>query len=97
VKKGGKMDKQIQIKADDQALKGYYSNLVMINHAKEEFVFDFINVTAPAAQLLSRFFMSPGHARRLLRALEENVNAYEDKFGKIEETEPLKKDIGFTT
>jgi hypothetical protein len=76
--------KQIQIKANEEALKGRYANLAMINHTKEEFVVDFLNVLPPTGVLASRIFISPGHAKRLSMALVENVKKYEEKFGKIE-------------
>jgi len=87
---------ELQIKANDEELKGRYANLAMINHTKEEFSIDFINLVPPQGQLLSRVFMSPGHAKRLLSALGDNLNKYEKEFGKIEEADPVKKEIGFT-
>jgi hypothetical protein len=90
------MEQQIQIKADDQTLKGSYANLAMINHTKEEFAIDFVNVLPPQGVLLSRIFMSPGHAKRLLAALDQNIKAYEKQFGKVTEAEIPEKTIGFT-
>lgn len=90
------MNQEIQIKATDEDLKGRYANFAMINHTKEEFGFDLISLVPPQGQLLSRIFMSPGHAKRLSLALEDNIKKYEKEFGKIEESEPQKKDIGFT-
>lgn len=90
------MNQEVQIKATDEELKGRYVNLAMINHTKEEFAFDFINLMPPQGQLLSRIFMSPGHAKRFHAALEDNLKKYEKEFGKIEESEPVQKEIGFT-
>lgn len=90
------MDPQIQIKADDQVLKGAYANLAMINHTKEEFAIDFINILPPQGILLARVFTSPGHAKRLAKALAENIKKYESQFGKIEEAQEPQKPIGFT-
>jgi len=77
--------KQIRIKVKDEELKGNYSNLMQILHTKEEFILDFFLVSPPEGILTSRVVMSPGHIKRLIRALQENVGKYEDKFGKIEE------------
>ncbi len=88
--------REIQIKASDREMKGAYANMAMINHTKEEFVIDFVNVLPPQGQLVSRVFMSPGHAKRLMGAIKENIKKYEDNFGKIEEADPVKKEIGFT-
>jgi hypothetical protein len=37
----------------------------------------------------ARIISSPRHTKRLLRALEHNVRRYEERFGKIEEMEPM--------
>jgi len=83
-----KAEQQLQIKADEKELQGAYSNLVMIHHNAEEFTLNFIYVFPNAAQgkLMSSIIVSPGHAKRLLRALSENVGRYESQFGPIPET-----------
>lgn len=86
--------KQIQLKADDDILKGRYCNMAQISHAKEEFILDFMSMFPPQAQLVARVILSPGHTKRMLRALQENIEKYEGSFGKIEEAEPP-KEIGF--
>ena len=92
---GQNQGKQVQIKASEKDLKGRYANLAMINHTKEEFVVDFLNVLPPTGVLASRVFLSPGHAKRLAKALMENVKKYEDKFGKIDEIKENEQKIGF--
>ncbi|MGB2761979.1 MAG: DUF3467 domain-containing protein [Minisyncoccales bacterium] len=77
--------KQIQIKAKDEDIKGVYSNLMQVVHTKEEFILDFFLASPPQGILSSRVIMSPGHIKRMLKALQENLAKYEDKFGKIEE------------
>lgn len=79
--------KQLQIKAKDSDLKGVYSNLMQIIHTKEEFVLDFFLLSPPQGVLSSRVIMSPGHIKRMFKALEENIAKYEKRFGKIEEAE----------
>lgn len=87
--------KQIKIKAKDEDLKGVYSNLMQVLHTKEEFVLDFFLVSPPEGILASRVIMSPGHLKRMIKALQENVSKYEAKFGKIEEAEVPERKIGF--
>jgi hypothetical protein len=79
---------QLQIKADEKELQGMYSNLVMIHHNAEEFTLNFIYVfpNAPQGKLVASMILSPGHAKRLLRALAENIGRYEAQFGAIPET-----------
>ncbi len=83
---------QIQIDVDDATAQGAYSNLVLINHNENEFVLDFayIQPSAPRpAGVRARIISSPRHTKRLLRALEHNVRRYEERFGRIEEPEPM--------
>jgi hypothetical protein len=81
---------QIQIDIDDATAQGAYSNLVLLNHNDNEFVLDFAYVqpATARARVRARIISSPRHAKRLLRALEMNLRRYEDRFGKIEESEP---------
>jgi len=80
---------QIQIDVDDATAQGSYSNLVLINHNENEFVMDFayLQPSAPRARVRARIISSPRHTKRLIRALEHNLRRYEERFGKIEETE----------
>lgn len=86
---------QIQIKADDQTAKGVYTNTATISHTQEEFILDFMNVFPPQGALVSRIFTSPGHAKRILNALQDNIKKYEKQFGKIEQAEGPDQNIGF--
>jgi len=85
---------QINIKATDEKLKGEYSNVMQIMHTKEEFVMDFLNVFPPTGTLNSRIIVSPGHFKRMVKAMEENLKKYENSFGQVEESE-APRSIGF--
>lgn len=88
---------QIQIQIDPHQGTGVYSNLMMISHRQEEFILDFLFLQpqrtpqGPVATLRSRVITSPEHAKRILRALQENVRRYEEHFGVIEEATDLPK------
>lgn len=87
---------QIKIKAGDSEIKGVYSNIMEVKHTKEEFCLDFMNIFPPMGALTARIIVSPGHLKRMIKALAENLKRYEDKFGTIEEAEePEKSSIGF--
>ena len=88
-------EKQIKIKVKDDDLKGKYSNLMQIIHTKDEFLLDFFLVSPPQGILTSRVIMSPSHLKRVVKALQENIEKYESKFGKIEMAEVPKEKIGF--
>src|SRR5262249_43704868 len=90
---------QVQIKADEKELLGQYSNLVVVHHNQEEFTLNFIYMfpTAPQGKLVASMIVSPRHAKRLMRALEENISRFEAQFGALPEdstpgTEPK---VGF--
>ena len=88
-------EKQIQIKASEKDLKGKYSNLMQVVHNKEEFILDFFLVTPPQGILSSRVIMSPGHAKRMAKVLEDNLKKYEENFGKIEQSQDQSGSMGF--
>jgi len=77
--------KSLNIKISDEDLKGRYSNLLRITHTREEFVLDFINVVPPQAVVSARIATSPGHLKRIINALQDNLDRYEDQFGIIEQ------------
>ena len=78
---------QVQIKADEKELQGMHSNLVMIHHHAEEFTLNFVYVFPNGTQgkLLSSMIVSPGHAKRIWRALGENLTRFEAQYGAIKE------------
>jgi hypothetical protein len=90
--KGEKMteaprQQQVQIKADEKELVGQYANLAMIHHNGEEFTLNFIYIfpSVPQGKLVSSVIVSPAHAKRLMRALSENISRFEAQFGPIPE------------
>jgi len=88
-------EQEIKVKAKDEDVKGVYSNLMQILHTKEEFVLDFFLISPPEGILSSRIIMSPGHVKRMAKALSENLAKYEEKFGKIEEASAPETPLGF--
>jgi len=92
------LQQQLSVQSDPQTAAGVYSNLMMINHRKEEFILDFLFVQPQhlandqaMASLRSRVIASPEHLKRIARALEANIVKYEQKFGLIEESDDLPK------
>ena len=90
---------QIQLKVSDEILKGVYANIAQVAHNREEFQLNFINLdlTGPLGTVVSKILISPGHMKRLVAALQDNVKRYEQQFGAIEAAEaPAGADkIGF--
>jgi len=72
---------------------GVYSNNMVVTHTKEEFILDFLMVVPPAGTVTSRVIVSPGHMKRILAALQENISKYENAFGTIQIAEEPKGKI----
>jgi hypothetical protein len=92
-KPGPERQAQIQIKVSDEILGGSYANLLLVSHTREEFVLDFVSVFQGGGRLNARVITSPGHAKRIVRALQDNLGKYEVAFGKIVESEEPPKPI----
>ena len=80
---------QINIELDEKVAEGIYSNLAIINHSASEFVLDFVCIMpgTPKAKVKSRIVLTPQHAKRLLKAMGENLHRYESAHGEIKDTE----------
>lgn len=88
---------QLNIELSEETAEGIYSNLVMIAHSPEEFILDFIRVMpgVPKARVKSRIIVTPQHAKRLLRALADNIERFERAHGEIYERTPPGAPIHF--
>ena len=91
---------KISIQMETQTATGVYSNLMMISHRKEEFILDFLFVqpqqSAPGqtmANLRARVVTTPEHAKRIVRALQENIQRYEASFGATSEATDLPRNV----
>lgn len=80
---------QINIELTEDVADGIYSNLAIITHSNAEFVIDFVRVMpgVPKAKVKSRILLTPQHAKRLMKALGENITKYEAQHGVIKDSE----------
>ena len=77
----------LNLSISDEVACGTYSNFAVITHSPAEFIIDFAQ-TLPGregATVRERIIMAPVHAKRLLMALNGNIQKYEETFGPIEE------------
>lgn len=76
---------QLQVEIDEQTARGVYTNLALITHSETEVLLDFLFLQpqTPKAKVLTRIVTSPIHAKRLLWALKDNVEKYEQRYGPI--------------
>ncbi len=88
---------QINIELDEATAEGIYSNLAIINHSNTEFVLDFVNIMpgVPKAKVKSRIILTPQHAKRLVKAIAENIHRFESINGEIKETEQAPIPLNF--
>ena len=88
--------KEIKINFPETLRGGVYSNSMVVNHTREEFIMDFVMITPPFGTVTARVVTSPGHMKRMVAAMTDNLKKYEDKFGKLTESaEPHRPAMGF--
>ena len=80
-----KKKSKLNIELSEEIADGVYSNLAIITHSHAEFVLDFIRMMpgVPKAKVKSRIVITPEHAKRLMKALMDNVRKYETQHGPI--------------
>ncbi|KOS07905.1 hypothetical protein AM493_18955 [Flavobacterium akiainvivens] len=88
---------QLNIELDEKTAEGTYCNLAIINHSASEFVVDFVGIMpgVPKAKVKSRIVLTPQHAKRLLKALGENIHRFETAHGVISDTDHPQVPLSF--
>ena len=81
-------ENKLNIELTDEIAEGIYSNLAIISHSNTEFIIDFLKIMPgmPKAKVKSRILLTPQHAKRLMKALEENMQKFEQVHGKVSDT-----------
>ena len=77
---------QLQVELDPAVANGVFVNMAMVNHTETEFTLDLIYVQpqAPKATVRARVITTPKHLKRLLFAIQENLEKYEARFGAVD-------------
>jgi len=91
-KQGGR--RQVRIKMPERILPGVYANQMLVSHTREEFLLDFVNLFPPEGVVNARVIVSPGHLKRMIRALADNLQRYEAAHGAVIEAAPPPSDPG---
>lgn len=84
-----------EIRIADNLPGGEYSNAMQIVHNKEEFILSFFNIIGPGGRVVAKVITSPGHLKRMIAAMQENLKKYESQFGAVTEAAGPKQEIGF--
>lgn len=87
--------KKIQIEFPAQLKGGVYANNMMVMHTREEFILDFLMIGPNTGAVTARVIMSPGHTKRMIAALQENLRRYEQQHGSLTAAEEPRGHIGF--
>ena len=87
----------LNIEISEEIAEGTYANLAIITHSNAEFVIDFVNVMpgTPKSRVKSRIILTPQHAKRLMRAITENIQKYESINGAIKDLEEVQLPLNF--
>lgn len=77
---------QVQIEIDAATAVGAFVNMAMVNHTETEFTLDLVYVQpqGPRATVRARAITTPKHMKRLLLAIQDNIQKYEARFGTID-------------
>ncbi len=80
---------QLNIELTEEIAEGIYSNLAIITHSTSEFVVDFVKIMpgTPKAKVKSRVVLTPQHAKRLMKALQDNISKFEEAHGNIKDSD----------
>lgn len=88
--------KQQQIKIADNIPGAEYANAMQVNHNRDEFQLWYLSVMGPSGKVAGKIITNPGHFKRMVKAMQENLDKYEKQFGVIKEADaPAGKEIGF--
>lgn len=81
---------ELTVEIPPEVRNGLYSNLVIVNHSPDDFILDFCFVQpgTPQAQVRARVAVTPTHFKRLVAAMQQNLERFEATFGRIEERTP---------
>jgi hypothetical protein len=79
---------QIQVNTADELSRGRYSNSMFVTHSPEEFILDWLLTSPSGTFLVSRVVVSPGHIKRIIAALSDNLKKYEQNIGQVKSIEP---------
>ena len=81
---------EVKVHLPNEIKGGVYANNMVVQHTKEEFIMDFLLVAPPEGAVNARVVVSPGHMKRILEAIRDNISKYEQSYGAIKMAEEPK-------
>lgn len=88
---------QLNIEISEEVAEGVYANLAIITHSHAEFVVDFVNVMpgTPKSKVKSRIILTPQHAKRFMKAMQDNIAKFESVNGPIKDIDEMQLPVNF--
>ena len=83
-KQQAKQPQPQEIKITDNIPGAEYANMMQILHTKEEFNLLFAHIFPPTGKMVGKITTSPGHFKRMIEVMQQNLKKYEEQFGKID-------------
>jgi hypothetical protein len=83
--------RQLNVSVPEDIKLGTYANFLVVSHSPHEFTLDFCQVlpgrenAKVKAEVVSRVKVAPTVVGKIIRALNTNMTAYEDKYGLVRE------------
>ena len=85
-----------EIKIADNIPGAEYANAMQVNHNKDEIQMMLLNIMGGSGRVTGKIITSPGHFKRMIAAMVDNLKKYEERFGEVKEAVgPENKEIGF--
>ena len=84
----------VRVIVPDDVRRGVYANLAVVSHSGHEFSVDLCQVQHGTdtdevrADVVSRVHLPPTLVPSLIRTLQANLEAYEERFGAVRQVEP---------
>ena len=92
----GGQGQKVEIKIADNIPGAEYANAMQVNHNKDEIQMMLLNIMGGSGRVTGKIITSPGHFKRMIAAMVDNLKKYEEKFGEVKEAVgPENKEIGF--
>ncbi len=93
------INNELNIELTEEVAEGIYANLAIITHSHSEFVMDFVNImpNTPKSKVKARIILTPQNMKRILKAIKDNIEKYENVMGHIQDSEQIEIPFNFGT
>jgi hypothetical protein len=68
--------------------------MMQIVHTKEEFNLLFAHILPPTGKMVGKITTSPGHFKRMIKAMQQVLEQYEKQFGEVDMADNPRKGGG---